>query len=630
MVVPQKIDRAKENKLDNIENFVISKNKDGVVISTYEDDIWDLTCLFNTVHSQFSRIYFNNLSHRQKGEAKWLTYILLKKATSKRGAAIKPSTILIYYKNCIRPLTEFSTLNNCSVFETIENKHYLIKFARQSQKAGQLSCIGAVLNHINGLGKEITKVSINDIRLVHQLSVLAKSKNQYQQHPVIPSRIYLSIIKNLWLIVRNYWKKRQYVHQLIIDISNDREQAKFCWDTVSGAKKHFPLLAKKYALKKFCSDHNIHSVKSMVVYIRMLQNSCKHLIHTYTGMRDGEVLNLKSTCFNKIKTTTGYITVIEGETTKLVANSLKVRWVAPPELKEVIKVLTNISTLINTVSNEQHEGWLFLSTGYLGLATGETSGKNHVERLNQRSCPTTLFPKEITISEEDLKELERLDPFRNWLQDPKFKVGKKWHLTSHQFRRSLAVYAAQSGLVSLPSLKRQFKHLTKEMTLYYAKNSSMAQDILGVNSNTPDHFLHYYHKIKPEVDAIAYIYNILLNEEPLQGAHGQWVERHNKGKNILANRQNTIDRFIKGEISYKETALGGCTTIQPCDKKVMRSLSACLDCSKAVIVPSKLSEVIEQNKLLIASLQEGSVEYRIEQQQLSHLISFQQRMQIKA
>ena len=219
MALNQQLESSEENKPDDIGSIVISRNNNGKAISIYQDDSWDLSCLFTTIHRQGNKINFGGLSQHKKNEAKWLTYLLLKKAVSNRGHAIKPSTIILYYKNCIKRLTEFSKSNNCSVFEVIENKHHLAKFAHQSPNPGQLTCLGAVLNHINNLGEEITKIRIDDIHLVHQLTVLAKSKQLYLQRPIIPSRIYCSIIKNLWSIIRNYWEKRQEIQQLTIDIS---------------------------------------------------------------------------------------------------------------------------------------------------------------------------------------------------------------------------------------------------------------------------------------------------------------------------------------------------------------------------------------------------------------------------
>src|SRR5690606_28431270 len=77
----------------------------------------------------------------------------------------------------------------------------------------------------------------------------------------------------------------------------------------------------------------------------------------------------------------------------------------------------------------------------------------------QRQLQSRLADTKIT--EADIVELERFDGFRDWRSDPDIQVGKYWPLTSHQCRRSLAVYSARSGMVSLGSLASQFKHLTE-------------------------------------------------------------------------------------------------------------------------------------------------------------------------
>ncbi len=86
---------------------------------------------------------------------------------------------------------------------------------------------------------------------------------------------------------------------------------------------------------------------------------------------------------------------------------------------------------------------------------------------------------EPIIEDADIRELEHIDPHRAWRSEEKFHLGKPWLFTSHQLRRSLALYAQRPGFVSLPSLRRQLQHITNEMSRYYAKGSSFAENFIG-------------------------------------------------------------------------------------------------------------------------------------------------------
>jgi hypothetical protein len=370
-------------KHDGLGGIEISKSPSGATISIYEDDVWDLTPLFNTVHHQGKKIYFEDSNQDRKNEAKWLTYLLLKKTVSNRGQALKPSTLIGYFKTCIKRLIDFSKANECSIFEIIENKQLLAIFTYKSQTQSQLVNLGAVLNHINNLGKDITHLQVSDIHLVQQVIVLGKSNNHYQQHPIIPGRIYDSVITHLWSIVREYWEKRQKIYQFVVALSVDHKLARSGWDKSKGSENYFFPVVKKFGLYKYFTKYQINNIRQIEIHIAHVQTSCKYLIHAYSGMREAEVLNLKINCFKKIKTTGGYIATIEGETTKLVPNSLTVKWVTSPDVQLAIDVAAEILALIKASNSRPLEkDLLFLSTGYLGLCAGQSKNKNHVPRFH--------------------------------------------------------------------------------------------------------------------------------------------------------------------------------------------------------------------------------------------------------
>jgi hypothetical protein len=94
----------------------------------------------------------------------------------------------------------------------------------------------------------------------------------------------------------------------------------------------------------------------------------------------------------------------------------------------------------------------------------------------------TVAPKwlaEVIITKEDYKELIETDEEKDWASIDKFQIGQPWPLTTHQWRRSIAFYAANSGLVSMPSLRRQFKHLSLAMSRYYAKGFENLATMFG-------------------------------------------------------------------------------------------------------------------------------------------------------
>ena len=213
--------------------------------------------------------------------------------------------------------------------------------------------------------------------------------------------------------------------------------------------------------------------------------------------------------------------------------------------------------------------------------------------------------------------------------EKQFQIGSIWRITSHQYRRTLAYYCRQSGLVKLTTLKRQLKHITREMSLYYAGGNEFS-DLFSDS----DHFLKLYDNSKGEVDALAYICDIIFSDEALYGGHGRHVERFNKpSKNVKMNsilnntRSEIMDKFKKGSLAYKETALGACVTTDPCEQKLLGIISACLSCPKAVVKQSKLKNVIDKQQGFLDSLNVASIEYRTEKFELEELIEYHKKIE---
>ena len=144
---------------------------------------------------------------------------------------------------------------------------------------------------------------------------------------------------------------------------------------------------------------------------------------------------------------------------------------------------------------------------------------------------------------------------------------------------------------------------------------------------------HEFLREKPLADYTAWVWQILFSDEKLDGINGRVIERtikaNTSGAKVLINqdRKKTIRQFKDGQRAYTETPLGGCETITPCDKKLMHSITACIDCTKADLKPSKVKRTIDSMKFFVNSLTPESVEYRTERSELDKLISLKVRME---
>ncbi|MGR6781812.1 hypothetical protein ACU5B6_20160 [Moritella viscosa] len=480
--------------------------------------------------------------------------------------------------------------------------------------------------------KPITKKFINELR------IYVKKNNIKKQTPVIPTRIYSDLIRHLEVFIKNYYEHENSILGFLSDVLNNPFYARnknshgdikkrLCGDTLFSKKvPEFKDAVEKHDLVDVFHKYKIDSTKSLGSFIFVIQNVVRILVHIYTGMRRNEVLSLKYNCCLEEVTPDGKVLRVIGDTTKLTGNRKVERWLICPDAINYIECCRRLTLCYaNSIESSPENFPLFTSFGFL-VSTKSESG---VANFAGKSCLKVLneyieIEDCMKIQEQDIVELEKLDPFFGWRYDLKYKIGNAWPLATHQLRRSLAFYVAQSGLVSLPSLKRQLKHISKLMTLYYMRGSGLGDGLFSQKQ----HFKQELHRVKHLADAAAYINNILLSAEKLGGVHGRHIERriNDSDISILKNRDLIITKFKMGECSYKETPLGACMTVSACQKKALRAVSACISCDKAVLIPSKVDFVVEKYEAFVNKLEPLSLEYKYQKVQLDDLKRLQTEM----
>lgn len=189
----------------------------------------------------------------------------------------------------------------------------------------------------------------------------------------------------------------------------------------------------------------------------------------------------------------------------------------------------------------------------------------------------------MKITESDIAELEAFDGFRNWREEKDCQLGEYWNICTHQFRRSLAVYGARSGIIGLGALSVQYKHLTEAMTLYYRDNAVFAPNILA--SDSQKEFIQ-----ELEYQRLVHSYaqfedGVINSSSKLFGGAGTYLQLQKDREQLLKifpNRDEAIKRMKKGEIAYKPSLFGACTNPDSCEKISFTAITSCLSCAHAV------------------------------------------------
>ncbi len=621
------------------EDYAIVENESGDVITAYGDINWDLWLYQITASKKESKLNFERLPPSGREEAKWLMFVLLFMAEPLSGTQLTVSTVTSYMK-VVGPLAFFTNNENYSLLKLFNDPAAIRKFLESPTNMSMGEKLCSLVSHLNTIGYErcgIEVVTPDQYKKLYQ----KPPRREARQHAVIPPRLLSELITQLNILLREVATNIEQLCDLVRNMAEDPALGRRPSAQRNAGRlerqfsRQFEEAAVFWELDELFNRYEITGPKKLRTFLTRIQHACRLMLTLYSGMRKGEIDSLKCGCLKQDRTSNQVFYRLEGSTTKLHKMEKFDSWMTSVDVKEAVIVAENLALTFAEISNiDDADGIpLFLCSRFSRLNRTAPKKKgyldiNHCSGVGQQvfdSLPAEPF----LITPEDIAHLNLIDPFRPWKAEEKFDVGRAWQFKNHQIRRTLAYLVGQSLLVSLPSIKRQYKHLAPAMTLYYMR--SEATDPSFESSN---HFCRLLNDKKPEADAIAYYNDILNSKEPLLGAYGKFLEK--RGKKVYKDvvfttpRNELVKRMRKGLEAYSETPLGACTFTGRCDKRAMRSLTECLSCKSAVIKPSKLRNLIQRQEAFVEELTPGSLEHRTEQAELNTLEKFQKQSGVQS
>lgn len=627
------------------DDFVVSRRRDGTVASRYGDIAWDISPWLTKANT--SKLVFDfwpgepDTAHRilLRADAKHLLFAMI---WLKGGSPFAVNSLLNYMP-FVRNLVRYADETSCRVPEILANADLLCFFADTRLPKSMAKSLNSMLSHLarigaDVLGFDVVKDSVRESLQAHTRAYTSA----LQQHTPIPTRIYSTILSRLsgelsdWEMVESealelltkcgsdplYGRSRD-VQREIWGCNPDKLNYRPDWNEASSDQ-----LQKYLAMKG-----EVNTIKGLSSAATQVQQVAKLAVQAYSGMRDEEALSLPYECAESTVSSQRTHLLICGATTKLAKGIKRARWVTNQEGHRAIAIAQRIGDVVYAICHVQDsrvgkrranmlECPLFVSINYLGLASKARAipddglfftaslDLGRFNRLRERISPA--------IEECDLLELEKIDAHRAWRAEATFSLGAPWALLTHQLRRSLALYAQRSGLVSLPSLRQQLQHLTEEMSRYYSRGSVYAKDIFGDDDPDPEHFGLEWQAAEGESAGMSYVMNVLMSDDPLFGGHAAFVSQrlqNSDGSVSAQTRSETMKMFKRGELHYKETIIGGCTKSGECDMPALDWLNtACItkNCGNLVGRVSTLRQIVAEQEKLVASLPTSSLLYRTE------------------
>lgn len=624
-------------------DHVISRNSDGTAASLVGDFVWNWTAYdprgktrnfyFYYWTVNYKRVKLAEISVDRIARMREMQQLMVLLVFRKEGEPLAASSIKTWLKG-VSQIAFFAESASCSIKEVLTTSGLLDAFiAGLTDYSTQR--ILAWLKFLWKLDRvEQLNFSVAVPRRLGELQRRARAASEAdKQHTPLPTRIYASVINSLIHEMEDIEEHAERLIAALCSAIADKDYVKkgsiFGYNVIS-----------RYGLEDYFARRGIElSLPGLSSAIADIYRVCKLQIHVFSGMRDAEAAHLPFHCMlSERRIAGGKHALIVGVTSKLNGgHPMRSRWVTTEQDGfRAIRIAQRFASVIygcmGVYPREDERGRddfpLFVSTTYLPWWSKKLRvvPQRFSALRSDLGADTSALRLRIApmIERGDLVELEEIDPHRDWAAEPEYAVGARWPLKPHQLRRSLALYANASGLVRVSSLRRQLQHITREMSLYYARGSAFAINFL---SDDPDGFKH--HVIREWQDGVeesqylALVRDVLKSDEPLYGPAGKFYDMQKRRDEVVS--ADHLKRQIKmGRLAFQATPLGGCTNPAPCNSpkglRVVNVTCVTESCKHLIGKHSKIIRIIKMQRAMLNKMNAGSITYQIEKEDLDALL----------
>lgn len=618
------LNKVKFNASFPDESTIVTYTENNTPLSFFTDDIWDFSKYISS-YTQTTIINFSiedKLSDKSKFYLKLCLYFYIYQGVN-NTSALSFRTIIGKYR-MLRRLTLLCEKFN-SDFANIENNRFCLNAIIDSISFDTKANIGKNLNifelvnktgyfyEIEGFG--FSKESLNIVRTIE-----SKAIDSIKQTPLIPTKILADFMQK----TTDFFDEFQLIkNQLLEFFSNERFYRRAA---SGGISVPFKQLKIPDELRAYFKKYSLTTRSHIISHFLYIQSLGSAYISCFSGMRKNELSSLPYNCLEVIENNIDEkkIYILNGYTNKLTKIGIKsCSWVTS---KQVLPVLDTLQTIAKI-----HK--IVIDIGYIKAECKDIPLEKYplLPIFNQQNHevgvhPLYKFPtlatatlsqniykiiEPILFEESDLEELTNFNLLVDWESEYDLVVGESWQLNYHQFRRSLAVYCSRSSIVKLSALKKQLKHISFDMTLWYSNNFHNAKKI-----NMEKDFINEYQTEQELFKFNSFCEKVVDNSSTLFGAKGTNYElvRNSNDIPVFFTDRKKLQKYVKeNRLSYKKTPLGGCAKTGQCNKLSFAYATACVTCSEAIFDDDS---VIALNKAKanylsqLAKFEEDSISYK--------------------
>jgi integrase len=448
------------------DDTVVSLDKSFSPVSYFKDEKWDFNDFFNTNGAPKSQYIFRFPKGKHNAklllELKQRAYFLV---WGGKGRLLDVGNSFRKIESCFNIIRYTEKILRC--FKNTQINHL-------SMLSNEL-VFHQLLQNLSSLAENTSRVTLNNLSVLSHLNSYFPKERHFE--------LCLPEGKTINQVAKKYSLTGKGHYPTVIPVIYEQLMGQL----INDVETAFLDLNILKDVKEFAQRKNI-SEQEAVEAFRVYESACFVTCSAFTGMRISELQCITHDSYKEIEVEGITLPTLRSWTRKLEKISREDVWACSPICQKALSVLRELNSDHRSEKNNIHISPRFsfdrqAKTGNnIKCSKKEvllnTKGLSDLFKFYSNHINIQYIPSTMNEAYSLLNPVisERFEP-RKQREDETIY----WHFSSHSLRRSFAHFVVGNGLVSLASLKQQFKHIHLSMTAIYASHSDVLT-LLGIEN----------------------------------------------------------------------------------------------------------------------------------------------------
>ncbi|MDN5369240.1 MAG: hypothetical protein PWP74_548 [Shewanella sp.] len=611
---------------NSLNNFPVSREHSGATKSYFGDDIWDLSAYIDRKIANKSKLIFSEISSETlANEIKFICFSWLYTPAGKsRAAPLKPSSIIALHSKLMQI---YKYLDKIKLKSIAQLSHPVLFYefcnflTQQNYSYANCEHIFITLRKVERSYKYLPfELEIPSTQSSAELSseFCGSSKSKNNQFYAIPTSIMEKIYGIAINNVNEFFPHKELLSELTTDIRLnyeigrnivDKKIDNGVWNWINKdseqyrveVNKHKPQtyysIVKSYFIGTPLEKYIISNSIKFSAWLSKILVSCYMVCAAFTGMRKSELYCLHSDSFKKRNFNGKTIYTLQSSTHKMVQGRGKLtEWVTSPITEKAISLAEALTRNMREqlVCSEDPMKNYEASCLWLSQTRKNEPPKILNDKLLSAHFINLAEDSSAILDDASIDEFKLINPNRNIeISDKKISLGATWPLTSHQFRRTFAVFVRRHSLCSVVAVKDQFKHLDIPTSDWYGEGGTAA----SLQSIEIDTDLKQLIKTVTQEMVTDNLHRWYNSSEKLYGKRGKEIM---KERNLIPKDMKTweeINEQVKaGRLNLVGTLHSYCLAGYECRMDKIASTASCFKCENQLIDEEKAQNWVKRHK----------------------------------